>query len=121
MTVKKLRLFIKLQEELYILSSKIFRYAKEKYEGQLAFGRYSSYCDFLLDENGLGIKYDDFGRDYSDCVFLPAIPLDCVADESLWKQFLDDYFERKIAKQKRKTEEEEYQYYLRLKEKYETV
>lgn len=92
MKKEELELFIKLYEDIDILSSKIFRYAKEKYEDQLEFGRYSSDCDFELDENGLRIQYEDYGYDLGKCAYLPTIPLDYVADESLWKQFLDEHY-----------------------------
>lgn len=124
MKKEELELFIKLYEDIDILSSKIFRYVKEKYEDQLEFGRYSSDCDFELDEDGLHIQYEDYGYDLREYAYLPTIPVDYIADESLWKQFLDDYFEAEIAKQKeeeKRKSEEEYQRYLKLKAKYETV
>lgn len=124
MKKEDLELFIKLYEDIDILSSKIFRYAKEKYEDQLEFGRYSSDCDFELDERGLDIEYEKYGHDCPTSAYLPTIPLDYVVDESLWKQFLDKYFEAEIAKQKeaeKRKAEEEYQRYLKLKAKYETL
>ena len=124
MEKEELKLFIKLHEDLDVLSSKIFRYAKEKYEEQLEYGGFSTDSGFMLDNDGLEIKYFDYGYDCSMQAFLPTIPLDYVVDESLWKQFLDEHFEAKIAKKKeeeKRKSEEEYQRYLKLKAKYETV
>lgn len=122
MTVEDIKTFIKLEEELDNLCSTIFYYVKDKYVEQLDFNKYSSYSKYYVTLSGISIEYKDcYGRDNRrNC--LPVIPYELLEVDSSWQQYFDDYFKEKIKESKQKAiEDSEYELYMKLKEKYETI
>lgn len=128
MKAKDIETFINLKEEISLLADKIFDYVKDNYIDQLKFGKWSANESEVLDEYGLEIKYYDAGYDIYEYGYLPTIPIHLLDDDNSWKQFIDDYYGKKIAEEEKKKEilqqvkeEKERELYNKLKEKYETI
>lgn len=123
MTVEDIKTFVRLEEELDNLCSTIFYYVKEKYVKQLDFNKYSSYRKYYVTLSGVSIEYEDYGYDLLATNCLPTIPFELLEIDSSWQQFLDDYYKKKIeeSEQKKAEEDNEYELYMKLKEKYETI
>ena len=123
MTKEELKTFKGLKEKLENEVVKLFDYIKEKYLDVLAFGRYSSYHHYGMNDEIIWIEYYDYGYDcYDSCDI--DIPIN---------NFLSNPFEWadnwainiRIKKQEEKDrairaqEEEEKKELQRLKDKYE--
>ena len=127
MNVQDIKNFIKVKEELSNLSFDIFYYVKEKYVDQLEFGRYSSYSKYyFINEKELCIEYYEYGYDCYNENWLPKIPIEFLEEETSWKKFLDDYYEKKKkekeekkAKEEQDKEDRERELYKKLKQKFE--
>lgn len=91
MKTKDFETFIRLEKELGSLCVNIFNYVKENYITKLRYGVDSLFSDKFLNEDGLTIRYYDFGGIMSN-QYLVTIPLHLLDNESLWKAFLDDYY-----------------------------
>ena len=92
MKVKDLKSFIKLDKEISTLCVNIFNYVKENYIHKLRYGTDSLFCGKFLNEDGLLIKYYDY-ENIMSYQYLVTIPLHLLNDESLWKKFLDEYYD----------------------------
>jgi hypothetical protein len=123
MTKKELEAYKSIKKRLEEETLELFRYIKEKHLDVLAFGRYSSYHHYGLNDKIIWIEYYDHGYDCYDSSDID-IPIDDFLNRP--KEWVDEWAnkireERKKQKQKQleneeKREREELQ---RLKEKYE--
>ena len=91
MKTKDLETFIRLEKELGSLCVNIFNYVKENYVHKLIYGVDSLYCDKFLTEDGLTIRFYDYGGIMSNH-YLPTIPLHLLENDNSWKEFLDEYY-----------------------------
>lgn len=115
-----IKAYAKLREELDLLANKIFNYVYDNYNRFLEFESYSRHCDINVHDDVLEIIYFDY-YDNCDRYYLPSIPINLLDDESLWKKFLDEYYELEIAEEeaeKKDKEKEERELYEELKKKY---
>ena len=84
--------YLKTVNILNVLAEEIFDYIKSNYEEYLEYGRYSSLDKWELDEDGMIIKYYDYGYD----LYISSsktIPTDALLNNT-WKEFIDDYFNK---------------------------
>lgn len=105
MKLKDIQTYLRLKEELDNLCYSIFSYVKEKYVKQLEFDKYSIYDRYYITQIGIYVEYHDYGYGLVDSAILPTIPFELLESESSWKQFLDNYYKKKIEGQVKSGEE----------------
>lgn len=126
MKLQDIQTYLRLKKELDDLCIAIFTYVKKKYEKQLEFGWYSTYCDYSITKTELCIDYCDYSYGRQEEDYLPDIPLELLESETSWQKFLDNYYEKKKkekeekkAKEEQAKENKEREIYERLKKKFE--
>jgi hypothetical protein len=123
MTKEELEMFKSLKNKLEDETEELFRYIKDKYVDVLAFGKYSCYHHYNMDDEIIWIEYYDYAYDCYDSRDIDIPINDFVSNPFEWADNWANNIRTKkqkekdnAIKEKEKKEREELQ---RLKEKYE--
>jgi len=123
MTKEEFEMFRSLKDKLEHEIYELFSYIKQKYSDVLAFGRFSSYHHYAMDDKIIWIEYYDYGYDCYDSRDIDIPIDDFLSNPFKWAdnwanniRIKEQEKKDKAIKEKEKREREELQ---RLKDKYE--